>query len=978
MENILIDNPNKLSTVNYEFVLSALLKNVDKLEVEVSNKKLDFKNLDIVVKKTVEELASKNESLPALLEIEKAKSPQNVTINFKDRDDFIKDIIGLNNKLKNHMGSILGNNFKLNITPMKSLQANVDNKKINFGLNYDFAKKQFFKQRVSFHSIKSSTERLRVDEVEIILAINDIEKNLKKNLINYISNEDLDEDLLEERISDIENGKRGVKEVISLLNDESLARIKRTISYLYLEYLVENAPQDIKGVQLLKDYIRRFKLLDEYLKQLTEQSEQNSIVNINNKQFNICNLLSVGSAFSCLPFIGNIEGTILEDRTDSKKRFKLALKLKLNGEIKKEGFISSEYWLKYMNSELEKEKINEEKRVISFFLYSFMLNKLGDFSYNPIEVWNESRKVINDNRFDKLVDRFVKRYQADNVAANLNEMKKVLENTIKYKNMTQNKGVKKFTRSLILYNGILSDDLEGETFFKPFDYYKRQWLQYVSVVEEEGEFNNILLSIPVDITIKTNKLYTAGEIEQTNLDYDISEFRAMSIIMYPMTSDPVNREGYIRKFEQYFNEIKDSYYIGIPYSDDENIYKNNTKSYLYKLTYTTLTHLLINLLLESGLKDKEKKDVFIPIIRFHYGADKEFDNFIRSLSKTFEHLLSIDYRASSQGFNIKKKEHAQYIYKNAVSSLYSKLPKIFNADSQSSLEKLAILIVTSRKCDSVKSHGESKNTIIGEVVLFDRIENGRIKCDPVGTFSENYKGTEIYTNPVVLNDLVGKLYKQGYKDILYIANAPYTSKINITNEDENLFFMNESVLDLMTIGKSDLMVYPMFFEHFYAVDYLGKNAKEALYVKDTRELDENLTDLNKAVAGVFNLYSGKLVGNEAEGKHYRSVILYSTLCNKYNDKILNSKLYQALISNSSLKDSFTNCITLFHYSRYEADKNVSIKMNPYEKLMGDEGVSAKSIFELPISNFQNIKFNSLSYLTEIKNIVDREKNHGTK
>lgn len=71
--------------------------------------------------------------------------------------------------------------------------------------------------------------------------------------------------------------------------------------------------------------------------------------------------------------------------------------------------------------------------------------------------------------------------------------------------------------------------------------------------------------------------------------------------------------------------------------------------------------------------------------------------------------------------------------------------------------------------------------------------------------------------------------------------------------------------------------------------------------------------------------------------------------------------------NGDLKNEILNLLTLFHFSRYEKAKEISLKLNPYENLIGDDSVGALSLF-----NHMRGKslFNLLAFLTEVKKILN--------
>ncbi len=362
--------------------------------------------------------------------------------------------------------------------------------------------------------------------------------------------------------------------------------------------------------------------------------------------------------------------------------------------------------------------------------------------------------------------------------------------------------------------------------------------------------------------------------------------------------------------------------------------------------------------------------MYIPILRVH--SCKQHLNaphvgeYVRDIGKTLEHILGDKYRSMSQGFIYDR--DPKYVYLNAASSMYSRVPKEFNLNNIPIKEDTAVIVVTGRKCDNTEQ-GEN-SLLLGEVILFQVQSNNNIICDDYKTFCDSYTSKDMYDTPSVLADIVDEVYKKGYKKIIYISKAPYSNKLNITTDAQNLYFMNNSIIQM--IQKPDLEIYPIYFEKYYSIDYnIANNKQSALYISETDEIGEYLENNNKTVAGVFNLYSGRLVGginNNKELKYYKGVILYLTFCHMYN-KQTNENITKALINNSDLKTWITEVLTMLHYSRYEANSNTSIKTNPYDRLLGDDGVSARSVFSFRIENRYNLRFNALAYLRELKRIL---------
>ncbi|WP_202048615.1 MULTISPECIES: hypothetical protein [Tolypothrix] len=58
---------------------------------------------------------------------------------------------------------------------------------------------------------------------------------------------------------------------------------------------------------------------------------------------------------------------------------------------------------------------------------------------------------------------------------------------------------------------------------------------------------------------------------------------------------------------------------------------------------------------------------------------------------------------------------------------------------------------------------------------------------------------------------------------------------------------------------------------------------------------------------------------------------------------------------------------MFHFSRYEKAKDINLKLDPYDNLIGENSVGLLSLF----SHMRGqVDFNSLAFLTEVKKILN--------
>ena len=393
-------------------------------------------------------------------------------------------------------------------------------------------------------------------------------------------------------------------------------------------------------------------------------------------------------------------------------------------------------------------------------------------------------------------------------------------------------------------------------------------------------------------------------------------------------------------------------------------------TFVYKFTMVLLSYICMRILLENTADN-----LFIPMVRLHEGDDKNpspSEKFMAHLSKTLSHVLSEKQRSTSQGFRIKQTPNG-YTIRNGLSSLYSILPKKFRFDDNvqlsPELDKLAIIVVSSRDSDakiSNQNRFQRQASLIGEVVGINRLDDSTIQVEMLKTFSENYSVSRLYSEPLILEDVMSQLYQQGYRNFAYISQAPYMSRLHITktDEDEELSFMSKKLLRTLKGERRDIKIYPIFFDKYYVRSFLGDQGK-SFYIQDAMELESLFADTSQQAVMFFNLFNGIKV--KEEKNFYNGVISYSTLLHIYEGILDDQDIHQGLIYDGAIKDTILHYLTIFHFSRYEARQNISLKLDPYERIIGDESVGALSVFS---HCGGRADFNSLAFLNKVREVLN--------
>lgn len=935
---------------------------------------------------------------------------RSATVNFSpgSRELFYKKVEQIKNGLKRHIESMLAQretNTALEeyitslITDLSAFKGITK----GIGLSYEFDKyENLQKQRLS---LRQSNGTVFIKGHKLTIKVENsrsFQEQLKASLNHYIniqfannSEDDREEisDILNDLVEDQEK-KSDFHKLKHLMNTQALGKVQREARIRYLEFILENVRSD-KDAIYLEDLIRRLRLIEEYFNN-DQQSDGHYQVNYAGCLFNLKDIFSTSDAFDMLPIISLIAGQ-LGETTDEEKgelQFIFGLKLKLNGKVQTEGGREVfERNLNLLNPDSDEhvegldlddsfKKENFARKVIKIaFLYYFVFSR--DFSapnhepdseltYDPIASFETKALPFlqgsDEIKKHKLFRNIKINFDKFKVGDKINKLKQLLLKNIR--NIGKKSQPRTYRIQIGVKQGILERDSKTissrSTLFKPVfnessrgDNYNNEALRYISVGDPNAD-PSFLCTLPASIHISDVEYFSTTDTQTFSMEYDIAGIRTIPVLLTP-------KEENSRKI--YKDSFQKQKLLVFPYQHQrlrEQIFNqgDSPQAFVYRVTFSLLAYTCLKLLLDAA-----KTRLFIPIIRFHLN-DKEDpsaeEEFMRSLFSSISHLLNEEHPSSSQGFYIK--DIKNYKTSNALTSLYSVLPKKFKFSSGSTptqIDKLAIIVVSSRESDASRRDDYKIYNFLGEVMGVQRQSDDTIRLQLIKTFSDICNSHNIHSNPPVLLDEVSRLYKQGYRHFFYIAKAPYSRTLNMTRteEDEELFFMSKAIINAFIQDKPDIKIYPIFFDKYFVVAQPNIKAS-SLYIQDVSELTTLVEDPSKQAVVFFNLFNGITVGKE---KYYNGVISYATLLNIYKGILDDEALRTGLIYDGSLKNELLQYLTLFHFSRYEAaptnTRKISLKLDPYQNIIGNESVGAKSIFKHMTGG---VKFNSLAFLTEVR------------
>ncbi|NQE34480.1 hypothetical protein [Microcoleus asticus] len=906
--------------------------------------------------------------------------------------------------VRQHLASVVGGNDAIEnfvsslIEPLESQCFQGNGKELGF--KYDFAKSSptSAKKKLTLQrpNTVGTSAILKLHKLTITVRDSDIfQQQLKEGLENYIDEKaDTESDkkelhhLLDEMV---QNKNSDFHKLLKLVDKETLGKLNKEAKITYLEYLLENirnSSTDSVGIVYLEDLVRRIRLLEAYIGDRTKDDGYYN-VNYAGVTVNYRDMFSRAEVLDALPIIPIVAG-YLGETTDShlnERKYIFGLKLKFGNEVQARGGEPVfDYNLNLLNPESEEHKAELADSYTSetfirkvlkiallyYFVFASLSNPLApdynpesELTYDPRQSFESVISVLrgSDEEKKKAIFRGIKRGLTEyNIEFKINSLKQFLKDFIDRQTILPTRTE---PRHISIKRGILEDIdnalTTGRFFTDVLQQNPKQSLQYIAV-EQSSINETAICQLPVNITIEDVRYFPTDEFQNFSIEYNIKDIDTLPVLWVPESLMNVYNSSFSKEYKlllfRYNNKRLDS--------------KDGLKpdaAFVYKFCVSLLSYICLQILLHN-----QKKNLFIPMVRLHEGDQNNpspSEKFMANVSKTLSHLFSEKYRSTSQGFRVKQKPNG-YSIRNGLSSLYSILPKKFkfrNVSLSPELDNLAIIVVSSCESDARKGNSDRfqrKTCLLGEVAGIKRLSEDTIQVGMLKTLSENYSVQHLYSQPSILEDTVNQLYKYGYCNFLYIAQAPYTSTLHITqtDEDEELFFMSKSLIKTLKGEREDIRIYPVFFDKYY-VRSPKQHKGESFYIQDTTELESLSKDPSQQAVMFFNLFNGIKV-EQGEKNFYNGVISYSTLLNIYDGILDDQDIRQGLMYDGEIKDTLLHYLTIFHFSRYEARQQISLKLDPYAHIIGDDSVGTLSVFS---HGGGSAEFNSLAFLNKVREVL---------
>lgn len=778
----------------------------------------------------------------------------------------------------------------------------------------------------------------------------------------------------------------------------SLSVIKREVQMRYLEYLRDTLGTS-GGAVFLADLVRRLRLLDSYMLDSERPDGDFMVSYAGSRPINYRDMFQQATAFDLLPIVPIIDGTLstIADQPRGERVWTFGIKLKLDGPVYRVGANAPRVFAYYLDQlspdspgHIARRAAGADDarfppRVLQLAaLYTIVFTEFGNLAYDPIAYFDQAVLPIlrgtDEPAKISLLRRIVLKLSQPGVTTALHSLRRWLQQQLRTHTSFPRQP---YLADLALTRTILEHDIERivleRTPFRDLDAEGRTIRR--ALVLGDPQINAAALAhLPVRLAVHVQR-YTPveGETQTFDLAYAESNLPILPVLIAPRTRSQSLYTAYFEKYPL----------ITIPYTStalDAMVEDRvDGQAFVTRLAYAVLSYLGLRALLEL-LPERP----FIPILRLHDGAAENGPNgqageaAIAVISKVLAHTLSTDTPASTQGLNVAELLSSaagatsavrspawRYKLLNGLSSLYAPLPKhiAFDTAVVSEAERIAIVVVGSRSADRSREGTVQLTNLYGEAIGVIHTST-QVTVQTERTFAATDTVERLRSEPTVLMDLIQQLGAAGYRHIIYMAQAPApTTMLGSMNEQDNLFWLEPSIVAALRRASPDVTLYPIFFDSYRALKRRGYRAGAHAYdIHDPKELQSLLTDPNRQAVVFYALFNGQQVGADPEGQLYNGVVTYATLLNRYGDVLDDRELHLGLLADGPRKTILLRSLLAVHYARYEAAvrRGVSLKLNPYSGIIGDHA----------LGGFGNIphlsgsaRFNLLAFLSEVRTIL---------
>jgi len=837
-------------------------------------------------------------------------------------------------------------------------------------------------------------------------------QTVKKVMEKRLSKAEYPDDEIEQLIEKVEQGvndKVGwLSDAITVFEENAYGKIRRTYACSVLEKMATKLDANSPAIP----YIRRVSDFNELVQGTLPNSglSTNDLVvefpNVNGKgvmSFDLMTEFSQAHTLNTLPFWFSFSELLSEVATTDSVTTSLGQHFKMNGNVPSEGFGSVFEFnvnkLTTMASEIKTAQgqkfpsefaIRKVLRVaiLYYVVFSNYFNQLG----NVVDNYNEFR--------DKLAKLVAKKVNLNiilaKIATGLNNITTLTNNRAiraDFKKLVQSRKLDDVPPKEKIYltiSGEILNNTAGMEDGEPIvplssQQYNTVYLKYLKVTRHYDGDSHALIKEPIHITESLRYLITppqASSPQKREMVRDINR-NVLGVLFTPKD----NKMGYfILPFENLTKLV--IYYDRQQISSTQDDYLTGLARLIYVLlvygVFKAVERLerqyqqSIGATTDDNLKPAKRTMLLMLSLystQLLTDETREHKHFTHDAHKAIEHLIKQYLPTKSQGFQLRQSKmwddwvirggsqankgaadkHIQqelnkdYRAANIIEGLSSGLDALWRLPAKPSLEKIALMIVTSRACDKTRQSTTGvRKVMYGEIHRFEYETNENpqrgvahfYRHQPVQAFCDDMDTADSFKKPAVLFNTIRQLHQEGFDDVIIVTKVPFTRRIRMTIEEESSYTKPE-ILHALNQEMPKVRIYPLFTQKSYGMRLRPKKPKQPMFLPHDPNYDEPLPDGDdkSTLFRAASVLTNRVVGKEDDRTHSG---ITDYLFRWYPETVSIQSEAMATLRHPQTQACLHEILRFLHASAYEQflktqgnEKPLEAKLDALDTIIGD-------------------------------------------
>jgi hypothetical protein len=750
---------------------------------------------------------------------------------------------------------------------------------------------EFAKSKQLIARVLSATEEIQAE---------DWLKRLSDSMVAMQSEHDDEFDdrqrdkLIETLKQDFDKPDSQVTRFLNFLEDEALARVRLQVSFAIMDSLAAQItkpeqPENLRFIQYVQKVIQLFEhfAVPESLHPLHINLARDYGLNA---EFSMTEQLVKATFYNCLPVWAESKTQLFESHsTDTLTKGvsiirDVSYRFRVNGRNpRNEKLLSFDARLEDLREKLiDSSELNFPRKPLSEVVFLWLV-------LNPA--------IDSDNLLNKaqlLTERLNSREHINRLLADLSswsaDVKGLSDTLIKLLRDKSRPAIDRAQKSvhdlfLVVEQGVVNSSAIERSNGKANNPFKSgegderiEWFKHIKITRQPNEVSDCLFSIQVRTRLndRTLAMQEAGDLALKVIRQPPEQL--LNITWRPMRVDekqsPIKRESRA--------DIHQAWRMGagidIWYDPERLKYRNNPSfreedQRQYRAATATAMAVVVYVILQV-LTEKLTKQTGKPLtalmLRFQtqgkQAATEEGDHLVYALSHAIESALMRDIPVRMQGL-VSDGSNNVYKDKGAAYALSAAFPLIISAPNQPAVNKVAVIIYTTRPCDEHPNpNSQTGFTFQAKTYLAEAVSQPRSGYRLALNRMQTHvvENDDAFKNPKLIMEEIGRLHADGYEHILLISNDFGNRRLNRSAQRHSPHTQTD-FLNKIATKFADVRLYMLRRDVFPATRIHKRDKGESAYEATQLAVHDefNSVSASKQLRAVYTFATLAIVGDDA-------------------------------------------------------------------------------------------------------------------